>query len=233
MGLHLTQVYHRRQFGYLYAPAMPNPPRARELDAPLSTHLSRSEMAFAGIPDREMPFVRDHARSNFPAYFWLERDTTRRQQFLFDLLKGYLDEVKQAAPGSARVKALESGLSYAHGQWKASMDRLKARQVRRLAKYPNPLETGAVPTDHAGEPIGRAKAVDDERDMIRRAHKNDRPTQGEERWDPKWGDHTTELPVAMPQGMRRLPQAKDVPIPANPRRPEGGVQPGRPGKRGR
>lgn len=200
--------------------------RARQLDVPFSPNLSRSEMAFAGVPEREMPFLRDYARAHFPAFYWLEQEALERQRVLFELLADYARGVARLDP--KRGEALTKGVDYARGQWKAALRRLEAKQVRRLPTRPDPMQTGGTPTDEAGRAITGQRRAGPEREMIRQAHRNERPTQGEERWDPKWGNPNTELPAPVPQGMRRLPPTKDVEIPPNPRRTEGGVPPVKP-----
>lgn len=176
-------------------------------------------MAFSGVPEKEMPFLRNHARHAFPPRFWHEDDPLVRQGKLFELLAEYARFVRK---GSAqRADELEKGIAFAREQWERAARRLRAQQVRRLPKMPNTREQGAVPED---DPLpnpreARASRTRDEREMIKKAHDHERPTEGEERWNPKWGDPNEELPPVLPQGMRALPQSEEVPIPERDGRP--------------
>lgn len=178
-------------------------------------------MAFSGVPEKEMPFLRNHARHAFPPSFFDMDDPLKRQRVLFELLAAYTVMVKRGSV--ARGEALEKGIGYARVQWEKSERRLRAQQVRRLPKLPNARETGATPED---DPMpspkeARAQRTKDERTMMRDAHGRERPTQGHEKWDPKWGDPETPIPTALPQGMKRLPDAPEVEIRRKPGRPPG------------
>lgn len=194
--------------------------QARSLSSdPVVTVLSRSEMAFSGVPEKEMPFLRNHARSAFPPTFWTIEDPFRRQRVMFDLLVEYARFVRK---GSAqRADALEKGVGYAREQWERSARRLQAQQVRRMPKLPDPRDTGGVPEeDPTPSPReARASRTSAEREMVRKAHGNEKATDGHEKWDPKWGDPDTELPPVLPLGMKALPQSEEVPIPPKQQRP--------------
>ena len=204
--------------------------QAQAIDVPVHPVLSRNEMAFCGVPDKEMAHLRAHARRQFPRAFWMIEDEVDRQRTMFELLKAYAEALPEARRGALLV-----GLEAARKNWEKILRRLQSKQARRLARRPNTRDLGAVPSKEdlpTDLPRREAKASrsQDERDMIRRAHQGDRPTQGEERWDPKWGDPEAPLPPVMPQGMKRLPQSDPVEVPPNPRRAEGGRPAQKPGR---
>lgn len=194
--------------------------RARSLSSePVVTILSRSEMAFSGVPEKEMPFLRNHARAAFPPTFWELNDPLRRQRTLFDLLEEYTRFVRKGSP--QRADALEEGVKYAREQWERSARRLQAQQVRRLPKLPNPRDTGAVPEEDPIPSPREARASRDtrEREMVKRAHANEKATDGHEKWNPEWGNPDEEMPAVLPLGMQRLPQSEDVQVPAKQQKP--------------
>lgn len=197
---------------WIASSSMPTPRRmSRVIANPVVPVLSRSEMAFSGVPDKELTFVRNYARTAFPDDFWTEEDPLVRQRQLFTLLEAYTRAVAERDP--VRAGMLTDGIADARANFERSARRLEAKQVRRLPKLPDPLETGATPVDDDEDAATPRHVRDATRDMIERAHKNDRPTQGEEKWDSKWGDPNIEIPHAMPQGMRRLPPSEPVAIP--------------------
>lgn len=160
-------------------------------------------MAFVGVPDREMPFFRNHARASFPQSFWLEDDPLRRTRHLFALAEAYVRGLS-----GKREEEMSRMVAWAKDQWQKSVRKLEAQQARRLPKLPNPAKLGARPSESGDDnaaPLPKAR-----RDL--RVEDRARDTDGEERWDPAWGDPNTELPIPLPQGMRRLP-AHDTEVP--------------------
>lgn len=171
--------------------------------------LSRGEMAFANVPSQEMPFLRDFARGQERHRFWVERDMLQRQKQLFLLVEAWIATLQ-----GARRDKIAKEVAYARANWERSARKLADSSARRLPKMPDPMETGATPTvdDGEGEPD------DNSRPRGRRQPQRD-DTDGEEHWDPKWGDPNTELPPPLPQGMVRLPSS---PEPADAPRKKGG-----------
>lgn len=197
--------------------------RARAIAEPVSTVLSRSEMAFVGVPEKEMVFVRNWAREALPMGYWLERDLLERQRMLFEHMHAYVCTVAKLGD-KAKAATFERSLVDAHENWKRAEQRLRSRQVRRLPKLPDPRATGATPTDGEEEVVPRpGRRRDPEREMIEREHRGERPTgEGEDAWNSRWGDPDAELPAPMPQGMKRLPSSEPVQIPPRQPRPQSG-----------
>jgi len=209
--------------------------RMRAVQTPITKVLSRSEMAFAGIHEKEMPHLRNYARYSFPDAFWFEDDPIAKQKMLWPLLEAYVKGLEKGSPG--RTEPLRKGIEYAKSQWQRALRKLEARQVRRLPRLPDPMKTGATPTvDHEeGDddlPAPRSAQAAartlkertklgkiNEHERIKAAHAGEKETDGHERWDPKWGDpgELEGAPGPLPQGMKRLPQSEVV-ITPNPRR---------------
>ena len=213
---------------------MPRHIRARAVSEPVSNILSRSEMAYSGVPEKEQTHLRNYARRAFPFEYWAEDDVLRRQRLLWPLLEAYGRQV--AKQNRQRGEPILAGIAAAKKEWEKAARRLEAKQVRRLPKLPDPMKTGAVPVVDADEDDppspreARPKRTLEERAALRRkpeaarvkeAHQHEKATEGEERWDPKWGDPDAldeAMPAPLPQGMRRLPQSEPIPIPEKPQR---------------
>jgi hypothetical protein len=189
-------------------------------DIQSSPVLGRGEIEVAGVPAPEIASFRDWARRHLAARYFDIDEPLARSLFLIKHAEQWAAEVLESG-NKDRGLRLQASISHAKGRIEAQLDRMQRRQMRRLPTLPDPATVGAVPTSFEEEtelepPRARAGG---------RGERLEPPggTEGEERWDPAWGDPNVKLPPVRPQGMRKLPDS-DVAIPPK----DGGRRGGRP-----
>lgn len=154
--------------------------------------LSRGEIAAAGIPTAETPAFRDWCRAHLDRRYWGLR--SQDQVSAIGMLSEHAERFGRqiTKTDEQRGAKILRGAAAAKESNAVLLRRLREKQARKMPALDG---RSALPPQDREDARSFAKVEPGD-------------TEGEERWDPAWGDPDQPLPPPRPQGMKHLPAPK-------------------------